>query len=122
MNEIDWRSYGVDADSAAFWDKYNAAVKNAAEREKEAAPKLESDRIRKYCNDFRNFYVDLIGEENAKAVLADLPDNKRCFDEVYASLLKCIHDQKAESTRRIAGILLKYAPKMRGNENAAPTV
>lgn len=34
MNEIDWRSYGVDADSAAFWDKYNAAVKNAAEREK----------------------------------------------------------------------------------------
>ena len=72
MNEIDWRSYGVDADSAAFWDKYNAAVKNAAEREKETTPKLESDRIRKYCGDFRKFYVDLIGEENAKAVLADL--------------------------------------------------
>ncbi|WP_295219830.1 DUF6673 family protein [Ruminococcus sp.] len=122
MDEINWKTYGVDAESAAFWDKYNAAVKNAVEREKEASPKLESDKIRKYCNDFRIFYADLIGEENAKAVLSDVPDNKRCFDAVYASLLRCIHDQKAEANRRIAGILLKYAPKTRGNGNAAPTV
>ena len=122
MDEINWKGYGVDAESAAFWDKYNAAVESAAEREKQAAPKLESDRIRKYCNDFRNFYADLIGEENAEKLLSDVPDNKRCFDEIYASLLRCIHDQKAESNRRIAGILLKYAPKTRGNENAAPTV
>ncbi|WP_370785556.1 hypothetical protein [Ruminococcus callidus] len=122
MDEINWKNYGVDAESADFWDKYNTAVENAAEREKEAAPKLESDRIRKYCNDFRIFYADLIGEENAEKVLSDVPVNKRCFDEIYASLLRCIHDQKAESNRRIASILLKYAPRTRGNENAAPTV
>ena len=36
MDEINWKDYGVDAESAAFWDKYNAAVEKAAEREKEA--------------------------------------------------------------------------------------
>ena len=77
MDEINWKGYGVDAESAAFWDKYNTAVEKAAEREKEAAPKLESDRIRKYCNDFRIFYADLIGKENAEKVLSDVPTTKK---------------------------------------------
>lgn len=122
MKKIDWESYGIDVDSAAFWDHYYGTVDNTIEREKNSDPKSEAEKIRSYCDNFRKFYADLIGAENAEKILDGVGENRRDFDAVYESLLRCIHDQKAESNRRMASILLKYAPKIREESGNAASV
>lgn len=115
---IDWLSYGVDADSAEFWDRYSRASKRSIDREN-ASEKVTDDaeNIRAYCASFREFYKDLIGEENADELLKDVGDNKREMDSVYESLLSCIYQQKMESRKRMASILIKYAPKRKQEES-----
>ena len=110
--EIDWLLYGVDSDSADFWERYNEAAKKSAKREKESEKFTDdAENIRAYCESFREFYKDLIGEENADELLKNVGDNKREMDCVYESLLSYIYHQKMESRKRMAGILMKYAPK-----------
>lgn len=110
--EIDWLTYGVDVDSAAFWDKYYTAAKHTSENEKEMEESdNEAERIRAYCATFRRFYEDLIGKENADKLLEQVQDNRRSMDSVYESLLRYIYQQKMDSRNRMVSILLKYAPK-----------
>lgn len=110
--EIDWLAYGVDADSAAFWDKYSLAEKRAVERE-QTAEKAEGQaaQIRAYCAAFREFYTDLLGESAAYQLTKEAGDNRRIMDEIYASLLHYIRQQRRQTKMRMMQILSAYAPK-----------
>lgn len=110
--EIDWLAYGVDADSADFWDKCSLAEKRAVEREK-AAEKAgsQAEQIRAYCAAFREFYTDLLGESAAIQLTKDAGDNRRLMDEIYASLLHHIRQQRQQTRVRMMRILSAYAPK-----------
>lgn len=114
---IHWESYGVDVDSAAFWDRYNTAAKNAETRDQSTElSNDDAEQVRAYCASFRKFYADLIGEDHAANLLKNIDDNKRHMDSVYESLLSFIYCQKLESKQRMARILMKYAPKVKQEE------
>lgn len=116
MDKINWADYGVDVDSANFWDKYNKASKNVGKSKSNADNQAEE--IRDYCAKFRKFYNDLVGCSNADNILRGVRDNKRDMDAIYESLIDFIHAQKLESMQRMASILSKYAPKIRDSEDA----
>lgn len=109
---ITWESYGVDIDDAGFWDRYAEAQKCVA-----TDPIIEADpgeEIRAYCAAFRQFFCVLIGKDASDEILKEVCDNKKKMDEVYASLLQCVHAQRVASSNRMAKILAQYAPKRRG--------
>lgn len=109
---INWESYGVDIDDAGFWDRYGEAQKCVS-----VSPGSEEDpaeEIRTYCAAFRRFFNVLIGKDASDEILKEVGDNKRKMDDVYASLLQCVHAQRVASSNRMAKILAQYAPKRKG--------
>lgn len=99
----------VDAEDAAFMELYEAAFAAVSNRKSEA--KNEVEAIRTYCENYRIFFNDLFGDGTAEKLFANVPDNRRAYDDVFTSLLKVIFEQRLSSELQLTEAVKRYAPK-----------
>lgn len=99
----------VDAEDAAFMERYQAA--SAAISNLEFATKNEAKAIRTYCENYRIFFDALFGDGTSEKLFANIPDNRRTYDDVFTSLLKVIFEQRLSSDLRLTEAVKRYAPK-----------
>lgn len=99
----------VDAEDAAFMERYQAA--SAAISNREFAAKNEAEAIRAYCENYRIFFDALFGDGTSEKLFANVPDNRRVYNDVFTSLLKVIFEQRLCSELRLTEAVKRYAPK-----------
>lgn len=98
----------VDAEDAAFMERYEAAF--AAVSANVSDCEETADAIRQYCQNFRTFFDVLFGDGTAEKLFANVPDNRRAYDDVFTSLLKVIFEQRLSSELRLTEAVKRYAP------------
>lgn len=98
----------VDAEDAAFMERYEAA--SAAMSNRKFAAKNESEAIRTYCENYRIFFDTLFGDGTSEKLFANVPDNRRAYNDVFTSLLKVIFEQRLSSELRLTEAVKCYAP------------
>lgn len=106
--EINGYSLPVDAEDAAFMERYQAA--SAAISNREFAAKNEAEAIRTYCENYRIFFDALFGDGTSEKLFANVPDNCRTYDDVFTSLLKTMFEQKISAKLRLTEAVKRYAP------------
>lgn len=99
----------VDAEDAAFMERYQAA-QNAVSANISDDLKT-ADAIRQYCQNFRTFFDVLFGNGTAEKLFANVPDNRRAYDDVFTMLLKVIFEQRLCGELRLTEAVKRYAPK-----------
>ena len=109
--EINGVSLRLDLDDADALERYENAFQ-AMETDAQNIPKdgKASDRVRAYCNVYRNLYNRIWGEGTADKIFAGQPTSASVYESVYASLLEFINAQNAAASERRAAILQKYTP------------
>ncbi len=98
----------VDAEDAAFMERHQAA--SAAISNREFAAKNEAEAIRTYCKNYRIFFDILFGDGTSEKLFANVPDNRRVYDDMFASLLKIMLEQKISAKLRLTEAVQRYAP------------
>ena len=106
--EINGYSLPVDAEDAEFMERYQTA--SAAISNRKSAIKNEAEAIRTYCENYRIFFDALFGNGTSEKLFANVPDNRRVYDEVFTSLLKVIFEQRLSSDLRLTEAVKRYAP------------
>lgn len=106
--EINGYSLPVDAEDAAFMERYQAASASLSNRE--FAAKNEAEAIRTYCENYRIFFDALFGDGTSERLFANAPDNRRVYNDVFSSLLKVIFEQRLSSELRLIEAVKRYAP------------
>lgn len=113
-NNYIWKVNGcefeLDMEDAETAEKYLSAMK-ILENAKDGNVSNIAERIRVYCKAFRDFYDELLGGNASEKIFAGIKDNRRKYDEIYASLLELIAEQRVESEGRMTKIAQRYAPK-----------
>lgn len=99
----------VDAEDAAFMERYEAA--SAAVSANASDGLRTAEAIRQYCQNFRTFFDVLFGDGTAEKLFANVPDNRRAYDDVFTSLLKVIFEQRLCGELRLTEAVKRYAPK-----------
>lgn len=109
--EINGISLRLDLDDADALERYENAFQ-VMETDAQNIPKdgKASDRVRAYCNVYRNLYDRIWGEGTADRIFAGQPTSAAVYEAVYASLLEFINAQNAAASERRAAILQKYTP------------
>lgn len=107
---INGYEFELDMEDAETADRYLSAMK-VLENAKSADFGSIAEKIRAYCKTFREFYNMLLGENASEKIFSGIKDNCRKYDEIYASLLDFIAEQRAVSSNRMNEISKKYAPK-----------
>lgn len=102
--------FELDMEDAETADRYLSALK-VLENAKCADFGNIAEKIRVYCQTFRDFYDVLLGGNASEKIFAGINDNCRKYDEIYTSLLDFIAEQRAVSLNRMNEIAKKYAPK-----------
>ena len=109
---INGYEFEVDMEDAETVDSYLSALK-VLENEDNRQVSNISEKIRKYCKTFREFYDVFLGEGTSEKIFSGISDNSRKYDEVFESLLDVISRQRVESEGRMSKIAQRYAPKRR---------
>lgn len=99
----------VDAEDAAFMERYQTA--SSAISNRKSAIKNEAEAIRTYCENYRIFFDTLFGDVTSEKLFANVPDNRRAYDDVFTSLLKVIFEQRLCGELRLTEAVKRYAPK-----------
>lgn len=67
--------------------------------------------IRAYCKAHRDLYDALFGEGTGEKIFADVPDNVRRYNAVYAGFLAFVAKQAGAANAEMAAIQQKYLPR-----------
>lgn len=118
--EINGISLRLDLDDADALERYeNAFQEMEADAQNIQKDGKASDRVRAYCNVYRNLYDRIWGEGTADKIFAGQPTSASVYESVYASLLEYINAQNAAASERRAAILQKYTPNRAQRRAAA---
>lgn len=99
----------VDAEDAAFMERYQTAQAAVSANVSDCTESAEA--IRQYCQNFRTFFDVLFGNGTSEKLFANVPDNRRMYNDVFTSLLKVIFEQRLSSDLRLTEAVKRYAPK-----------
>lgn len=100
-----------DNQNAEFMKRYEDAFDCMIEESK-ALPKdgKASERIIAYCQVFRNLFDNMFGEGTSEKLYADVPMSIESYDEIYENFLDFVRECNAESAKKRADFMSKYAP------------
>ncbi len=108
--EINGSSFEIDFEDADTVEKYENSLKLLVSTENQENS-TQAEKIRSYCKAYRAFYDNLLGLGSSERIFNGIKENTRKYDEVYASLLAYITNQKNASAIRTTSLLNKYVPK-----------
>ncbi|GEM_PF-6516757 len=61
-----------------------------------------SEKIRDYCNMYRNLFTNLFGAETAGQIFQNIPENSRDYDDIYLSFLRYSQAARLEAADKRA--------------------
>ena len=117
--EINGLSLPIDLEDADVMERYENAFALMSEAEK-SIPKdgKASERIRAYCQMFRDLYDRIFGDGTSEKIFAGQPTNAAVYEDVYDSFLASVREQTVRAAERRAERLGKYRPANREQKRA----
>jgi len=120
--EYNGNEFEFDMQDLEYAERYDAAMKNLANREKKAKKDGSlSERIKDYDDMIRSMFDDLLGDGAGDDVLGDKVNVRNC-DEAYDSFITFIANQKKENDERSAEFINRmksYGPNREQRRAAA---
>lgn len=116
MNSKIWEINGcklsLDIEDADVMERYENAFETMAEEENEI-PKdsRQSEKIRAYCQLYKNLFDRIFGNGTSEKIFADCPTNTSVYDDIYFEFLSFVHNQALNSAKQKAEKLSRYRPK-----------
>ncbi len=99
----------TDADTLERYENSIDQLKTAVP-ERASLPSMAA-YVRAYCKAHRDLYDALFGKGTGEKIFADVPDNVRRYNAVYASFLAFVAKQAGAANAEMAAIQQKYLPK-----------
>ena len=117
--EINGISLPLDLSDADVMARYEDAFE-AMGKDETSIPKdgRGSERIRGYCNMYRNLYDRIFGDGTAARIFEGLPTSSEVYENVYESFLDFVMGQTEEIANRRAAFLSRFTPN-RAQKRAA---
>lgn len=109
--EINGVSLPLDLSDADVMARYEDAFE-AMSRDEAGIPKdgRGSERIRGYCQMYRNLYDRIFGEGIAARIFDGQPTSSEVYENVYASFMDFVMGQTTEIANRRAAFLSRFTP------------
>lgn len=109
--EINSLSLELDLDDADNMERYENAFDIMAKEENQIPQDgKQSERIRAYCQIFRNLYDNIFGEGTSEKIFSGVPTSVAAYDEIYLSFLEFVKNQRMASVQKRAEWRAKYLP------------
>lgn len=119
--EINGLKFKLDMEDADTAERYQKATENFEKFDKTDEIFGMGDQIRRVCEIFRMFFIDVLGKD-AEKIFKDMPDNTRLYYDVYDSFLKFVHKQKVAAACRWLDLTKKYVPGMQEDTKNESTI
>ena len=107
MNHKNWEINGCslffDAEDLESMERYENAFDSLNKEDKQRSKDgRASQRIRSYCEMYRNLYDRIFGKGTAEKIFQNVPMNVETYDNIYFSFLEFIRNQGIEAGQRKA--------------------
>lgn len=118
--EINGLSLEFDNQDADNMERYENAF-DLMEKEAKQLPKdgRVSERIRAYCNVFRNLFDRIFGKGTSEKLFDGVPMSSERYEEIYTQFLEFVREQNDASHQRHAARISAYLPNRKQRRSAA---